>query len=148
MEYEKYSTLGRTEKIASSIAPCGLVCELCAERAQCKGCNFSKKEELKCCCHQRRCCDERGFSGCWECAHFPCGKDMHDLSLHDIRLIAFVEYVKRNGRKALAQRLVENEKRGVIYQRNAINYTGDYDGYSTVAEVISLLENGNSTSSP
>ncbi len=142
MQYEKYIALGRTERIENSIAPCGLVCELCSERAHCKGCNFSKKDELECFCHQRRCCDEKGFEGCWECSDFPCGKDMQDVSQHGVRLIAFTEYVRRNSRKALAERLSENEKNGIIYHRDPVNYTGDYDGYSELEEVISLLESG------
>ncbi|MDO4945260.1 MAG: DUF3795 domain-containing protein [Ruminococcus sp.] len=142
MEYEKYISLGRTERIEHSIAPCGLVCELCSERTHCKGCNFSKKDELECCCHQRRCCDEKGLEGCWECSDFPCGKDMQNVSIHGVRLIAFTEYVRRYSRKALAERLVENEKNGIIYHRDPVNYTGDYDGYISMDEVIALLENG------
>lgn len=116
MKYEEYIALGRTGRIENSIAPCGLVCELCSERTHCKG--------------------------CWECSDFPCGKDMQDVSQHGVRLIAFTEYIKRNSRKALAERLAENEKNGIIYHRDPVNYTGDYDGYSEVEEVISLLESG------
>lgn len=142
MKYEQYITLGRTKRIENSIAPCGLVCELCSERTHCKGCNYSSQEEITCCCFQRRCCDEKKIEGCWKCEDFPCGKDMYDVSKHGVRLLAFAEYVKRNSCKALAERLVVNEKKGIIYHRDPVNYTGDYDGYNTVDEVISLLENG------
>ena len=43
MTYEEYSALGEAEKIAASVAPCGLICELCSERSHCKGCNSASK---------------------------------------------------------------------------------------------------------
>ena len=132
----------KTEKVEKSIAPCGLICELCSERTHCRGCNFSRKDELECCCYQRRCCEDKKISGCWECDKFPCGKDMHDISQHGVRLIAFIRYAKENGLHKLAERIVKNEQNGIIYHRDPVNYTGDYDGFSSEDEVIELLEKG------
>lgn len=132
----------KTEKIEKSIAPCGLICELCSERTHCRGCNFSEKDELECCCYQRRCCEDKKISGCWGCDKFPCGKDMHDISKHGVRMIAFVRYAKENGLHKLAERIVKNEQNGIIYHRDPVNHTGDYDGYSSEEEVIELLEKG------
>lgn len=143
MKYEEYVMISdKTEKIEKSIAPCGLICELCSERTHCRGCNFSGKDELECCCYQRRCCEDKKISGCWECDKFPCGKDMHDISQHGVRLIAFIRYAKENGLHKLAERIVKNEQNGIIYHRDSVNYTGDYDGFSSEDEVIELLEKG------
>lgn len=143
MKYEEYVMISdKTEKIEKSIAPCGLICELCSERTHCRGCNFSRKDELECCCYQRRCCENKKISGCWVCDKFPCGKDMHDISQHGVRLIAFIRYAKENGLHKLAERIVKNEQNGIIYHRDPVNYTGDYDGFSSEDEVIELLEKG------
>lgn len=145
MNYEEYSSLGKTEKIAASVAPCGLICELCSERSHCKGCNFSSKDEIKCCCFQRKCCDKKELNGCWECPDFPCGKDMHNVSEHGVRHIAFVRYIKENGLERFAERIAENEKNGIIYHHDPKNYTGDYDGFSNAEDVIDLIEKGKET---
>ncbi|MCD7740854.1 MAG: DUF3795 domain-containing protein [Ruminococcus sp.] len=144
MEYEEYMMISdKTEKVEKSIAPCGLICELCSERSHCKGCNFSKKDELGCCCYQRMCCDNKKISGCWECQDFPCEKDMHDVSQHGVRLVAFVRYAKIIGLHSLAECIVKNEEKGILYQSDPVNYTGDYDGFNTEDEVIELLMKGN-----
>ena len=145
MTYEEYSALGEVEKIATSVAPCGLICELCSERTHCNGCNFSKQNEIECCCFQRKCCDEKNLKGCWECPDFSCGKDMHDVSQHGVRLIAFVQYIKEHGLEHFAERIAENEKNDIIYHRDPKNYTGDYDGFESMEEVMSLIENGKET---
>ena len=144
MEYEEYMMISdKTEKVEKSIAPCGLICELCSERSHCKGCNFSKKDELGCCCYQRMCCDNKKISGRWECKDFPCGKDMHDVSQHGVRLVAFVRYAKRIGLHSLAECIVKNEEKGILYQSDPVNYTGDYDNFNTEDAVIELLMKGN-----
>ncbi len=146
MTYDECNALeSAEEKISASVAPCGLICELCSERTHCKGCNFSRQEEIECCCFQRKCCDEKNLKGCWECSDFPCGKDMHDLSKHGVRLVAFVRYIKENGMERFAKRIAENEKNGIIYHRDQKNYTGDYDVFSKAEDVIALIENGKET---
>lgn len=85
------------QALIDSIACCGLVCGLCHLRAECDGC----KQTAKLCarssvCYQRRCCLERGLQGCWECAEFPCGEDMHGPP-HDLRIRAFVTFIKAEG---------------------------------------------------
>ncbi len=91
------------KRIAASVAPCGLVCELCSERSHCKGCNFSMADEIECCCYQKKCCVEKGIKGCWECGDFSCGRDMHDVSIHGVRLTAFVRFIKENRLKKFAE---------------------------------------------
>lgn len=143
MTYEEYMMISdKTEKVEKSIAPCGLICELCSERTHCKGCNFSKPEEISCLCIQRKCCDEKGISGCWDCDDFSCGKDMLDISKHGVRLVSFVRFARENGLHKLAESIVRNEKNGIIYHRDHKNFIGDYDGYSCEDEVIELLEKG------
>lgn len=141
MTYEEYTALeSKAERISASTAPCGLICELCSERTHCKGCNFSTQEEIACCCFQRKCCDEKGIRGCWECKEFPCGKDMHDVKEHGFRLVAFVEYIRDKGLKRFGEVIAENEEKGIIYHRDSANYTGDYDGFGSVKEVIDFME--------
>ncbi|MCM1022956.1 MAG: DUF3795 domain-containing protein [Prevotella sp.] len=142
MTYEEYLPRGKTGKIAVSTAPCGLICELCGERSHCRGCNFSRQDELECCCFQRKCCDGKKLRGCWECTGFPCGKDMHDLSAHGVRIVAFVQYIKEYGLEHFAERIAENEKNGILYQRDHKNFTGDYDDFANAEDVMNLIENG------
>ena len=130
------------KRIAASVAPCGLVCELCSERSHCKGCNFSMADEIECCCYQKKCCVEKDIKGCWECGDFSCGRDMHDVSIHGVRLTAFVRFIKENGLKRFAECIYINEKNGIVYHRDPEHYTGDYDGYASEKDVIELLEKG------
>lgn len=144
MTYEEYMLISdKTEKIEKSIAPCGLICELCSERTHCKGCNFSKDEEIGCLCYQRKCAKEKNIKGCWDCEEFCCGMDMHNPDEHGIRLVAFVRFAKENGLHKLAECIVNNEEDGEIYHRDHVNYTGDYDKFNTEDEVIELLMKGN-----
>ncbi len=125
------------QTLIDSIAYCGLVCGLCHLRDQCDGC----KQTARLCarsdvCYQRRCCLERGLQGCWECAEFPCGKDMHSTT-HDLRIRAFVAFIQAEGAEALADCLLHNESRGIHYGLGK-----DYDGKSSEADVIRLLKTG------
>ncbi len=89
-------------------------------------------------CYQRRCCLQRGLQGCWECAEFPCGKDVHGPS-HDLRIRAFVAFIQVEGVETLADCLLNNEARGIHYGLGK-----DYDGKRSEAEVIRLLKIGHS----
>ena len=143
MTYDEYLKItDKVLKIEKSIAPCGLVCELCGERSHCKGCNFSRDDEHGCSCFQRKCSRSKGIKGCWECDNFSCGKDMHNTDEHGVRLVAFVRYARDNGLHRLADRIVRNEENGIIYHRDHVNHKGDYDNCISVNEVIELLEKG------
>jgi len=58
-----------------TIAPCGLVCDLCAnaspEKHGCVGCADGGGNVN---CEQRKCCTTKSIKGCWECIEFPCEK--------------------------------------------------------------------------
>ena len=57
----------------ASVAPCGLVCAVCAnatpEKEACRGCAEGGGDPD---CPQRACSSERDLRGCWECGDFPC----------------------------------------------------------------------------
>ena len=126
-------------RIARSIAPCGLVCALCG-KPSCKGCRESTDAELSCLCRQRTCCREKGFSGCWECPLFPCGEGMFSSARSSSRrLTAFVRCVREDGADALASYLAANEAQGLLYHRDAVHFTGDYDISEDEAEILRLL---------
>lgn len=129
------------ERIARSIAPCGLVCALCGKPA-CKGCRESTDAELACLCRQRSCCREKGYAGCWECPFFPCEEGMFSPARDSLRLIAFVRCIREDSPDALASYLLDNEAQGVLYHRDAAHFTGDYDGLKNEAEVLRLLRGG------
>ena len=79
---------------------------------------------------------KKGIKGCWECGDFSCGRDMHDVSIHGVRLTAFVRFIKENGLKRFAECIYINEKNGIVYHRDPEHYTGDYDGYASEKDVI------------
>lgn len=124
-------------ELIDSIAYCGLVCGMCHLRGECDGCrdtaNLCQRSAV---CFQRRCCLEKGLAGCWECADFPCGRDMHGPG-HDLRIRAFVRFVREEGPEALIECLLRNEENGIFY-----GHGRDYDGLADEDEVIRLLRNG------
>ncbi len=125
------------QALIDSIAYCGLVCGRCHLRAECDGCrntaSLCDRGEV---CHQRNCCIERRLQGCWECAEFLCGKDMHGPG-HDLRIRAFVAFIKAEGAEALVDCLLRNEVRGIHYGKGR-----DYDGMGSEEEVTQLLKKG------
>lgn len=125
------------EELVDSIAYCGLVCGLCHLREECDLCRNSARLCARSdVCFQRNCCIQNGLQGCWECADFPCGKDMH-APPHDIKIRAFVTFIKSEGTEALIDCLLRNEAHGIHYGIGL-----DYDGKESEHEVIRLLETG------
>lgn len=104
-------------QIADSIAFCGLVCKLCHLANRCDGC----RSENNCCgsrkreegCYQYNCCIEKGIEGCWGCDVAPCDLGMFSES-HDVRLRAFITYIKDKGKDKLTERLYFNMQRGIL----------------------------------
>ncbi len=125
------------QALIDSIAYCGLVCGRCHQRTECDGCkNTAKLCSRSAVCYQRNCCIQRGLQGCWECTEFPCGKDMHGPS-HDLRIRAFVTFIKTEGAETLIDCLLKNEAQGIFYGHHR-----DYDGKQSEEEVIQLLKTG------
>lgn len=125
------------QELVDSIAYCGLVCGMCHLSAKC---DFCKNAASLCTrsdvCYQRNCCIQRGLEGCWECAQFPCGEDMH-APPHDLKIRAFVAFIKAEGVEALIDCLMRNEAEGIRYGQGR-----DYDGKTSEEEVIRLLQTG------
>lgn len=130
----------KPKEIIDNIGYCGLICSLCHLAKDCSGCksknNSCGKYLSESGCYQYNCCKERNLDGCWECEDFSCGKDMFSES-HDLRLRAFVHFIKKEGIEKLAICIIENEKRGIKY-----GYQKDYDGLQTEEDVIKLLKKG------
>lgn len=123
------------QELINSIAYCGLVCGRCHLREDCDGCkNTARLCARSTVCFQRTCCIQKGLEGCWECAEFPCGKDMHGPP-HDLRIRAFVTFIKHEGAGTLIDNLLRNEAQGIYY-----GYQRDYDGKRSEEEVIQLLK--------
>ena len=130
-------TLSMDDKQAliDSIAYCGLVCGLCHLRTDCDGCrNTARLCDRSDVCYQRKCCLQKGLPGCWECAEFPCGRDMH-APPHDLKIRAFVAFMQAEGAGALIECLLKNAEQGILY-----GHGRDYDGRSSEEEVIRLLK--------
>ena len=125
------------QALVDSIAYCGLVCGRCHLRAECDFCkntaSLCARSEV---CYQRNCCIERELQGCWECVEFPCGKDMHSTT-HDLRIRAFVAFIKAEGAESLVDCLLRNEADGIHY-----GHGRDYDSKNSEEEVIQLLKTG------
>ena len=125
------------QALIDSIAYCGLVCGMCHLRAECDFCkdtaSLCARSEV---CYQRNCCIQQGLQGCWECSEFPCGKDMH-AHPNDLRIRAFVAFIKAEGTETLVDCLLTNEANGIHYGKGK-----GYDGKSSEEEVIRLLKTG------
>jgi hypothetical protein len=123
--------------LVESIAYCGLVCGRCHLSAECDYCkntaSLCARSEV---CYQRNCCIQKGLQGCWECAEFPCGEDMHGPP-HDLKIRAYVAFIKAEGAEALVDCLLRNEADGIHYGQGR-----DYDGMDSEEQVIRLLKTG------
>lgn len=128
------------QSLIDSIAYCGLVCGLCHLSAECDFCkstaNLCDRADV---CHQRKCCIEKQLNGCWECSEFPCGKDMFAPPF-DLRIRAFVSFIKDRGADELIECLMRNQANGIHYGLGK-----DYDGKTSEQEVFHLLKTGLST---
>jgi len=111
----------------------GLACCVCGENKNCAGCRNAGCNNKYWCKHFN-CCKEKGLNGCWECVEFPCG-GMHDKT----RVLAFAEYIKQNDEEKMMDCLEQNEQKGVVYHYLG-QLVGDYDKYSTVDDVLIMLE--------
>ncbi|MDR0306545.1 MAG: DUF3795 domain-containing protein [Chitinispirillales bacterium] len=127
------------EQIKKSIAYCGLLCNLCRSdgSCDCRSANHCGKRSSEEGCFQHDCCIENGFTGCWECPDFSCGKDM--FNDEHLRLKTFVKCIKEDGIEKFSEYILRNYKNGVVYHRNG--YTGDYD-LDTEEEILRLLRDG------
>ena len=90
-------------------------------------------------CYQRTCCIEKGIEGCWECPEFPCGLDVQSPPF-DLRIRAFVNFIKTEGKESLIDCLLRNEENGIYYGLGR-----DYDGKDSEEEVITLLDTDRSS---
>ncbi len=118
--------------IEKNYGVCGLVCSLCSCNENCAGCRCKDED-----CDIKACCTRKGLGHCFECADWPCEKDMHK----GIRLRAFNSVARDEGLHKLAEYLYTNFNRGITYHR-ADKLPGDYDKCKTEQEVIELVKNG------
>ena len=124
----------RTER---GFAYCGLACCLCSE--DCTGCKTEGCKD-KDGCKNYSCCQEKGLSGCYECAEFPCTGSMLDK----MRIRAFSRFLAEHGEEKLLACLARNETDGIVYH-HAGKLTGDYDEPGTEQEIMAMILNGKRT---
>jgi len=126
-------------QIKDSIAYCGLICCLCSPdgSCDCRKENHCGKKASPEGCFQYTCCNERGYSGCWECPDFSCDKGMFDEE--HLRLKTFVKCIKEDGIENFSRYILKNLENGILYHRNSIH--GDYD-LGTEEEILLLLRTG------
>jgi putative nucleotidyltransferase with HDIG domain len=125
-------------EISNSIAYCGLICHLCHFTDSCDGCRsnnncFGSRNSPEG-CYQYDCCTEKGIEGCWQCDGAPCDKGMFSES-HDLRLRAFIHYMKEHSKEQLAERIYHNMQKSIFYGHNR-----DYDNLASEEDVIKKLE--------
>lgn len=127
-------------QISKSIACCGLVCQLCHLADNCNGC----RSEQNCCgarntpegCYQYNCCQEKKLDGCWECKVSPCDKGMFSNN-HDLRLRAFIEFIKENGKDKLSENIYNNMQKNIYY-----GHGKDYDNLENKEAVLKMIKMG------
>ena len=122
-----------------------MICGLCSEAPECKGCRAdenSASADDSCAraavCYQRKCCLDKGIQGCWKCADFPCDNDMFSPE-RDVRLKAFIRCAKLDGVKGLAGNILRNQGKGILYHRDSEKHTGDYDCFCGEDAVLQML---------
>lgn len=127
------------KKIMSSIAFCGLICDLCHLSDKCEGCKSSQnscgKHLSESGCFQRSCCRKKDIDGCWKCDTFPCNEDMYGQD-QDNKIKAFARCIREDGMDTFADYILKNKKKGLD-----VRYRGDYDN-KTEKEVLILLRRG------
>lgn len=121
---------------------CGLACCVCSQNETCAGCRNGGCKDRDW-CQNRKCCIEKGISGCWECDKFPCGAGMLDK----LRPRVFAKFASRCGEDALLDRLEENEAAGMLYHYEG-GFTSDYDAAETEDELVRLILYGKSPDNP
>ena len=133
----------RPNEIIKNMGYCGLICSLCHLAKDCSGCksnhNTCARYLSETGCYHYNCCRERNLNGCWECVDFNCGKDMFS-DTHDLRLRAFIRYIKDEGLKELAKCIIKNERNGIKY-----GHKKDYNSpkvYIPANIVIAFWEQG------
>lgn len=115
----------------NKIGSCGLACLVCSAREnECQGCKPDKAAN----CDIKACCLERGLEGCYDCDDYPCDKDM----FNNIRVCAFIECAKEVGEEGLADRLLENHQKGIIYHPKD-GSKGAYDQLSSKEAIKRLV---------
>ncbi len=124
----------------NQVAYCGLACVFCSPETGCPGCRTGSGCGREAVCLHKKCCITRGIHGCWECDAFPCNRDMHAPE-RDVRLKAFVRYIRENGIPRFVERLRANLAAGIQYHYHD-SLLGDYDGLGSEDAVIRLLESG------
>lgn len=127
------------DTISQSIAFCGRICFFCKLSDSCGGCRGRSGEycgsKSKADCHAYKCGTEKGLAGCWECPSFPCKMDIFN-SEQEVRLRAFVTFLKLFDKEKLAFHLLRNYQKGIQYVEYGKN---DYDDLVSVEDVIALL---------
>lgn len=117
------------------LALCGLVCSLCSQE-NCPGCKQQGCQELSD-CTVYQCVIKKGLDGCYQCSEFPCPAEI----LQNPRNRAFNQYARQFGKQALLDRLRINYENGITYHRPG-ELEGDYDMFTTEAEILRLLQFG------
>ncbi len=114
------------------IGSCGLACVVCSamKNKECEGCSDIKAEQ----CDIKKCCVSKELHGCYECAEYPCEKDMFKNN----RVCAFIECAKNVGVNVLADCLIKNEEKGIFYHPSD-GSKGGYDLLESKESIKKLL---------
>jgi hypothetical protein len=127
-------------ELIESIAYCGLICRLCFRAHECSGCksavNLCEQNCADAGCFQKNCCEQSGYSGCWECAELEdCTEGIYSLG-NMSKIKAFALCIRQDGIEAFAQDVLQNERRGISVEKGK-----DYDGLP-ISQVLEKLRTG------
>ena len=125
------------KELLDSIAYCGLVCRLCFLSEKCDGCKTQRNNCDRNCsdagCFQKKCCESKNFSGCWECNEiYTCENGIYSLGKYS-KIKAFAICIKEDGKEAFIENIVENMKRGWSVEKGT-----DYDN-KTIDQVLKMI---------
>ena len=104
--------------LPSTVAPCGLVCGLCANASPAKGgCVGCASGGGDVSCEQRTCSTAKGIVGCWDCADSPCEKGYFAASNTEWRgmCVASIQAIRDQGVAQFAAGMAERFPQGIEY---------------------------------
>ena len=106
--------------LVNTLAPCGLICGLCANastsKGGCVGCADGGGNPD---CEQRKCTVLKQITGCWECDDFPCDKGYLAVANVEWRgmCIASIQSIRHHSVSRFIDEMMKRFSDGIEYRK-------------------------------